>query len=112
MLNKIRGLGLTVATEKTEAVVFYLKSRNPRNELRIRVGDNSISLGRSIKYLGIMIDSRLNFKKHFNYAITKTSKVASVLGRLMPNLRRPSENKRWLYYNIVSSVIMYSSPIW
>lgn len=76
------------------------------------MGDSNITLDKSMKYLGIMIDNRLNFKEHFNYVITKTSKVASALGRLMPNLRGPGENKRWLYYNVVSPVIMYGAPIW
>lgn len=112
VLGKIRGLGLTVATEKTEAVLFYLKGKHPRAKLSVKVGNSDIPLGKSMKYLGIMIDSRLNFKDHFDYISSKASKVAGALGRLMPNLRGPGENKRRLYYNVVSSVIMYGAPIW
>lgn len=30
----------------------------------------------------------------------------------MPNLRGPDESKRRLYANVVTSIVMYGSPIW
>lgn len=34
------------------------------------------------------------------------------LGRLMPNLRRPVESKRRLYYNVLLSIVLYGAPVW
>lgn len=41
----------------------------------------------------------------------KASKVTRALGKLMPNLRGPDENKRQLYANVVQSVILYGAPV-
>ncbi|KMQ90129.1 reverse transcriptase [Lasius niger] len=50
-----------------------------------------------MKYLGVFIDSRWSFEDHFSYVADKVSKVTRALGRLMPNLRGPREDKRNLY---------------
>lgn len=82
VLKKIPKLGLTVATEKTEAVVFYGKRRKSENLLLVQVGKDRIVVGEIIKYLGVILDSRLSFGDHFEYIETKVSKVTRALIRL------------------------------
>jgi len=65
--------------------------------------------GPFMKYLGIVLDDKLNFKQHFVHI---DGKVGRALGRLMPNLRSPIEKKRRLYTEIIASVVLYSAPIW
>lgn len=112
VVHRIQGLGLKVAADKTEAALFYCRGRRPVIFPEIRVGDSYIQTGGVLKYLGIILDSRLNFGEHFKYVAAKASKVASALGRLMPNLRGPSEVKRILYANTIMSVITYGAPVW
>lgn len=112
VLNRILRLGLLVATEKTDIVIFYNRGMKPKEDLFIRIGEDRVKIGNSFKYLGIMFDSRLNFVTHFQYVATKVSKIAQALNRLMPNLRGPGERKRRLYAFIVASVILYGAPIW
>jgi len=54
-----------------------------------------------MKYLDIILDSRLAFKDRFRYIGDKVAKVTRVLWRLMPNLRDPHEKKRRLFENIL-----------
>lgn len=110
VVNKIERIGLTVAADKTEAILFHGRKKPPFPV--IRVGLEHIEVGRTLKYLGVVLDSRLYFGDHFSYVAAKASKVARALGRLMPNLRGPSENKRRLYANVVISALMYGSPVW
>jgi len=63
-----------------------------------------------MKYLGVLLDCKLNFKQHFKYIDEKVGKVTRALGRLMPNLRGPSEKKRRLYAGIIASVVLYAAP--
>lgn len=100
VLNRIRRLGLTVAVQKTEAVCF-MDGRRPMRPLVLDVGGTSIETKGSMKYLGVILDSRLNFGKHVEYVAQKTSSVSRSLGRLMPNLRGPRERCRKLYANVV-----------
>jgi len=65
-----------------------------------------------MKYLGVLLDPRLNFKAHFQYVDQKVGKVTRALGSLMPNLRGPQERKRRLYAGVLESVVLYAAPIW
>lgn len=111
VLSKIRGLGLAVSEDKTEAAIFHSK-RKPELIPPVLVGSTRIVVGEKVKYLGVILDSKLTFEPHFQYVETKVNKVSRALGRLMPNLHGPGENKRRLYANTLISVIMYGAPIW
>jgi len=65
-----------------------------------------------MKYLGVVLDSRLSFTPHIEYVGKKASKVLRSLGLLMPNLRGPSQTRRRLYYNVVMSILTYGVPVW
>jgi len=78
----------------------------------MRIDRAEIRIERRMKYLGVILDSKLNFEEHFRYVEGKVAKVKRALGKLIPNLRGPSEGKRKLYGNIVQSVVMYGAPVW
>jgi len=109
VLRHIRKLGLRVAEAKTEAVLFCRKK--PEIMPSVRVGKVDVPVGKSMKYLGVMVDSSWNFRSHFQYIEVKANKVVRALSRIMPNLRGPGERKRRLYATVVTSVVMYASPI-
>lgn len=111
IIRKIHKIGLSVATHKTEIAIFHGR-RKPYRYPTIRVGEDYIEAKTTLKYLGIIFDSRLTFGDHFKYVAAKASKVVSALGRLMPNLKGPSEAKRRLYAGTVMSVLTYGSPVW
>lgn len=75
VIHKIQRLGLCVAADKTEAVLFHGR-RRPLHFPVIRVGDTYIQTGNTLKYLGVMLDSRLDFGEHFKFVASKASKVA------------------------------------
>jgi len=37
-----------------------------------------------LKYLGVMIDDRLSFNSHIDYACEKAAKVINAIARIMP----------------------------
>jgi len=60
---EIDAIGLLLATEKTEAVLFRRKYTDivPR----LFLNDTQIAMKRCIKYLGIQVDDNLYFNEHF-----------------------------------------------
>lgn len=110
-LRKMARLGLSVAATKTEAALFYGRRMKPSRNLSILI-ENRIPVKYSIKYLGILLDSRLSFKEHILKTEFKAAKVSRALSRLMPNLRGPGERKRRLFANVIASIILYGAPIW
>jgi len=97
VLKRIDSLGLDIAPEKTEVVLFRKGRRTCGAVPLVCIGNIAICPKEYMKYLGVILDCKLNFKRHFIYIDEKVGKVTRVLGRLMPNLRGPSERKRKLY---------------
>ncbi|KMQ84483.1 reverse transcriptase [Lasius niger] len=111
VISKIESLGLSVATEKTEATLFYGKRAGNLLDY-ITINQVCIDLAPSIKYLGVYIDNGWTFTDHFRYIEEKAGRVIKALNRLMPNLRGPDENRRRLFAHVVLSVILYGAPVW
>lgn len=112
VMSRIEELGLQVATNKTEAIVFKSGRKKRRERWDIRVGHDFVEVKDSLKYLGVMFDTGLNFKGHFRYIEEKAGKVTRALWRLMPNLRGPGEAKRRLYVRTIEAVMIYAAPVW
>lgn len=110
VIRHMAELGLSIAEDKTEAVLFC--DKKPNLMPSITVGNSYIPVGESMKYLGVKIDSFWNFHAHFTYVEAKLNKVLRALNRIMPNLRGPGEKKRRLYATVMTSVMTYAAPIW
>ena len=102
--------GLNLAEHKTEAVL--ISSRKKMETANITVGATDIKTKEHIKYLGVVIDSRLSFKAHLDYTHEKVAKACTALARMMPNRRGPRQARRSLLQNVVRSIILYGSSIW
>lgn len=108
--RKIEDLGLTIAAEKTEAVL--LCGRRKITEMNIKIGERTITTSRAIRYLGVWFGKDGSHAEH----IAKTTRKASVkmrqLERILPNVDGPRQQKRRLLAHVVSSVMLYAAPIW
>lgn len=108
--EKISALDLTLATEKTEAVMFRRKYKD--DIPRITLNGTVIDTKRSIKHLGIIVDDNLSYNEHVEIAARKAQKVLTSLCRIMPNIGGPKEPRRKLLVSVVHSVILYGAPVW
>ncbi|GBN27534.1 hypothetical protein AVEN_202378-1 [Araneus ventricosus] len=65
------------------------------------------------KYLGLILDTKLNFDSHIQRAVTKARNSSSALGRLIPPKSTLAiKHKLLLYKAIVRPIMLYGSPIW
>ncbi|KAH8381754.1 hypothetical protein KR200_000661 [Drosophila serrata] len=101
--------GLELAAHKTEAVL--ISSRKAVETAEIRVGGTVIRSQRAIKYLGVLIDTRLSFREHLEYT-QKASETAGSLTRILLNTRGPKQITRKLLTRVVTSQILYAAPVW
>jgi len=65
-----------------------------------------------MKYLGLTLDSRWDFRAHFDRLAPRIKGTAVALSRLQPNLGRPSRSCRRLYMGVVRSMALYSPCGW
>ncbi|XP_026743664.1 uncharacterized protein LOC113505244 [Trichoplusia ni] len=65
-----------------------------------------------MKYLGLVLDGRLNFREHFRRLAPRLRAAATALGRLLPNVGGPDVGCRRLYAGVIRSMALYGAPIW
>lgn len=73
MESWIRDVKLQLAHHKTEMVLVTNCKKIEKSE--IAVGEHSISSARQLKYLRVMIDDRLNYNSHVDYACSKAAEA-------------------------------------
>ena len=112
LLKRISNLGLEVAAHKTEAVWLHNLPPNKRPPTSWVSTGERIPVGRSIKYLGVVLDGRRKFEAHFTQSVPRVEKVVLNLGRIMPNTKEPRGRTRRPYAAVAQSMILYGAPIW
>lgn len=103
-------MGLKVAIEKTEAIMF--KPGKNKTTIEINIAGKKIKTKSHIKYLGVIIDEDWNMKEHVNYVAERGLKTINRLSGLMPNVKGPKESRRWLYSAVAHSILLYAAPVW
>lgn len=101
---------LQLAHHKTE-VMLVSNCKIPVPAL-ITAGEHEIRSKRQLKYLGVMLDDRLNFNKHVEYVCEKAAKSQAALARIMPNTYGPRSSRRRLIASVTTSQLRYGGPTW
>lgn len=103
---------LKVNETKTESIVFTNR-RKTQPSKKLHLNGIDIPWSNRVKYLGVLLNSRLNFSCHIDYVISKALKG---LFSLYPIINRKSvlstKNKWLIYTTILRPVLTYSSHTW
>lgn len=98
---------------KTEVIVLARKCQNLRIIQPIKVYEQKIEPTTLVKYLGVYMDAKLQYKEHIKQVIHKAYTVLIKLYPLMVNNSPLSQyNKLLVYKMIIRPIIMYAAPIW
>lgn len=105
---------ILVNPEKTKAIYFTRKRKScyvPQNALIYNNQD--IPWQETVKYLGVILDTKLNYKNHIPYIVDKINKVTHIL---YPLINRKSdlsiENKKIIIKTIFHPIMFYCTPVW
>ncbi|XP_058816249.1 uncharacterized protein LOC131679526 [Topomyia yanbarensis] len=85
--------------------LVLINNRKAVHQARISVGECIIDSKRE----GV-IDNRLSFDSHIDYACGRAEKVILALSRIMPNNSAISSNKKRLLVSVSTSVLRYAGP--
>ena len=94
---------------KTHYMVFTPKNKCI-DDVDIRI--NNVKIGRVYvtKFLGVQIDSQLNWKNHIDYTCKKLSKCVGIIAKARKKLHRSSLIN--LYYSCAYPYFMYCNHVW
>ena len=104
---KVNKLSLNV--DKTYYMILSRK-KTERKNITVRINEKVISEVRKIKFLGVMLDNKVNWKDHINYI---SGKVSHGIGMIL-KARRSLTKKAWmtLYYSFIYPYLTYCYHIW
>uniref|UniRef100_B3P254 GG12100 n=1 Tax=Drosophila erecta TaxID=7220 RepID=B3P254_DROER len=106
----LSSMGFNLAPEKSEAVLISF--RKVVETATVKIGSTSVASSRFIKYLGVMIDTRLSFREHLAYASTKAAGINRSLAAIMLNTRGPKQVSRRLLTSVTWATMLYAAPVW
>ncbi len=102
---------LTFNADKTQAVLFTRRLKY--NEPNVIFKGKQLILTSSIKYLSIIIDSKLTFKAHNNYIKTKTTEILNSLLRFSKTkYGLNSKALSTIYKGCILPIISYGVSVW
>lgn len=108
LFDKICQYKLKLNVTKTKAMIVT-GQRFDRNEVDILINGERIEIVDKIKYLGVIIDDRLDFKNNSEYVCGKVGKKTGVLSRLRNELT--FGQKMLIYKTVVEPHFTYCSSI-
>ena len=103
--------GLSVNPEKTEVVPFTNKRGVDLNGLTLF--GSELRLSKSVKYLGVTIDSRLTWKDHIERIVRRTTASLWMCRRLFGcTWGLKPRVVHWLYTTVIRPMITYGALVW
>ena len=100
---------LTLNVDKTVALLFTNKKPDNIGD-QIILGDETVTDVVSSKFLGVFLDSKLNFVPHINYISNKIAKHVGIFYRIKDKLS--SDAKLSYYYAFVYPFLSYNVCVW
>lgn len=103
---------LSINPSKT-VVIPFTRKRDLKNMQSVKMYDKELQLSNEVKYLGIILDKQLNWKKQSEYTMAKATRVfgmcRSAYGKtwgLNPKVLK------WIYTMMVKPIILYGCLAW
>jgi ribonuclease HI len=108
--SKANDLGLFFSPAKTKIIAF---NTNSKQNDTFHIGQQDIEIVKQYKYLGVIIDNRLNFNTH---ALQTKQKIYSRLNiiKIISNVKAGMNTKNLinLYKALIQSILLYAAPIY
>ena len=99
---------LSLIYEKTNFMIF----RNKKTKTDIKISIDGVFLNKvnSTKYLGVILDDKLNWSSHVSYVHSKLCKASHIISKLRYYVSLSA--LKMVYYSLVHSNISYCISAW
>ncbi|KAL1447126.1 hypothetical protein WDU94_003498 [Cyamophila willieti] len=110
-----RSWKIKINATKTEGIIFsnrnHIKMTNYKKELKFQNAE--ITWKKEVKYLGCVLDSKLTWRKHIDYATSKAISGIHVLFKLINKKSKLDPKLKTLLYKVmIVPVLTYATPTW
>jgi len=104
---------LTFSENKSKVMFMTHRKRREKKEIEIDVNNKTLQQVNSLKYLGIIFDSKLLYRDHIDYTEEKFLKLIFVLSRsakITWGLKH--EALKTIYTGGILPLLLYGAPVW
>ena len=101
---------LQINPQKSAVIVIPPKLNSPSVNIQLMYNNSLIPCNNSFKYLGVILDSKLNFKSHIDITASKISRAVGILSKLRYIF--PMSSLVLLYYALVHPHLLFGLPVW
>ena len=101
---------ISLNIEKSNFVIFHPPQKKISSNLKLYLNGKELKQELCIKYLGIYIDSNLNWKSQTNYIAKKIKRSIGILSKLRYNVSELILIN--LYYALIYPFLIYGITIW
>ena len=110
LVNWLRANKISLNAKKTELILFKNKHTRFTKHLNFRISGQKIEPTNTIKYLGIKLDDKLNFKAHHCELSLKLSRANGMLAKIRHFVNY--ETLINIYHAIFASHLTYACQVW
>ena len=104
---------ITFNENKSKVVLITRRKRKETKTLAVYLNSKRLEQVQKIRYLGIVIDSKINFREHILYTSQKCSKLIHALSRSAKmNWGLRSKALYTIYKGAVLPLMIYGVPVW
>lgn len=101
---------LTLNINKSNLVLFRETRTKVINNINIKIGKEIVKQKDYTKYVGLLIDNKLNWEQHIKYLNLKVTKGIGIITKLRRYVSKPT--LRMLYYVFVQLHTDYGLSLW
>ena len=99
--------------QKSKTMLMSRRKRKERKEVEIYMNSRLLTQVHSLKYLGVILDTKLTFKNHINYITDKCSRLIFALSKSAKlNWGLGHEALKTIYTGAILPLLQYGAPIW
>lgn len=97
---------------KTQAIFFTNRRTRQLPTRKFKIGTSEIDWSNEVKYLGVVLDKKLTFRSHIQYALTKAQIAIRILYSLLNRRSKLDTRNKLLLFKVgIRPIFTYASPI-
>ena len=101
---------LSLNVSKTNFIIFHSYNKPLKQHITLKMNKKAIMEKDNIKYLGLIIDSHLNWKKHILAVSKKISRCIGIMCKLRQFMN--THMLKNIYYSLLYSHLVYAIQVW
>ena len=108
--NWLASNSLTLNVSKCHYVIFRRRKQQTRDNVKIKLNNQSLLQQSSTNFLGVILDERLCFTDHVDHIVKKISKFVPIIYQIRRDMNLYS--LRTIYNTLIFPCLFYCNSVW